>query len=117
MEERESSYELRELENQADALNDAVRHFQREEENEDEQILKELRKIDRMFDICGEGDIKLKSLLEEKQNRLHKMRKEKNEFADELFAKAKDEQRKLEVRREELICKMNESQEEKSKES
>lgn len=112
MEERDNLEELRELEEQEDQLEDVVRRFQREEEQEDNMLLGELDKLDRIYDTCDAEDIKLKSLLEEKREILCKMRNEKNSFADEFYARVRDEKRKLDEKREELRYQMSETHEE-----
>lgn len=102
---------LRELEEQEDALNDMIRNFKREEEEEDHMLLDELNKLDQMYDMCDESDVKLKSLMEEKREILCQIRNENSNFADEFYAHVQNEQRKLEDKREELKAQFDESTE------
>ncbi len=90
---------LRNLEEKEEELEQAIRQFEQDEEEEEIWIFKELRELDGLQDAWGNTDNVLNQILEEKRNILIKMREDKMLFADEFYKRAAKEKEFINIER------------------
>lgn len=110
MEEKEISARLRELEEKEDAIESQERRFRREEEIEEIELFRASARLERMREGCSENDIKIMQLLDEQQQLLHTMQKEKSDFADEFVSHIQNQKRKIFEEKEDLQYKLHQLQ-------
>ena len=66
------------------------------EDDEDMEILKTYRKLDRMREACGANDAEILQLLDEKESILKSLRKKKMEFEEKLQHETKKDMQRIE---------------------
>ena len=110
MEEKEISARIKELEEKEDAIEEQVRRFQREEEIEEIELFRASSSLERMRERCSEKDIKIIRLLDEQQQLLHTMQREKSDFADEFFSHIQNEKIKALEEKEDLRYQLHQLQ-------
>lgn len=111
MEEKEIIDKLWLIDDKEDRIYSVEKKFEREEEEEEERLFQEYAYIENMRENCSESDKEIQELLDEKQYLLDRIRIHKSEFADEFYAKMKEEKQKIDMEREELRSELKKIQE------
>lgn len=115
MKEKEISARIRELEEKEDEIESQERRFRREEEIEEIELSRAASHLERMREGCSEKDVKIMQLLDEQQQLLHTMQREKSDFADEFFSYIQKEKRKVFEEKEDLQYQLHQLQKETEK--
>lgn len=101
-----------ELKEEREALQQRKRRVLEKEDEEDMELLKSYRDIDRMREACGTADVKILQLLDEKQGMLDSIRRKKTEFEEKLLEEVKKENQRIEET--EAACEAEEHGEEEN---
>lgn len=96
MEETKKQKNIEKLEEDKEALRRRKKRVLEKEDDEDMEILKTYRNLDRMREACGANDTEILRLLDEKQSVLDSLRRKKMEFAEEFQNETKKEKQKIE---------------------
>lgn len=110
---QEEMKEIRKLEEKEEEIDLAVSRFYREEEYEETEIFRSLKRLEEMDGCCPIEDAGMRELIEGQRELLRLIRAEKAEFAEEFNIKMREERRNAETEREALMRHIREQEEEK----
>ena len=96
MEETKKQKSIEKLEEDKEALERRKKRVLEREDDEDMEILRTYRNLDRMREACGVNDTEILRLLDEKQSVLDSIRRRKMEFGEEFQNETKKEEQKIE---------------------
>ena len=96
MEETKKQKSIEKLEEDKEALERRKKRVLEREDDEDMEILRTYRNLDRMREACGVNDTEILRLLDEKQSVLDSLRRRKMEFGEEFPNETKNEEQKIE---------------------
>lgn len=95
MEETKKQKNMEKLKEDQEALRRRKKRVLEKEDDEDMEILRTYRNLDRMREACGAKDTEILRLLDEKQSVLDSLRREKMEFVEEFQNETKKEEQKI----------------------
>ena len=96
MEETKKQKSIEKLEEDKETLERRKKRVLEREDDEDMEILRTYRNLDRMREACGVNDTEILRLLDEKQSVLDSLRRRKMEFGEEFQNETKKEEQKIE---------------------
>ena len=107
MEETKKQKNMEKLEEDKEALRRRTKRVLEKEDDEDMEILRTYRNLDRMREACGANDTEILRLLDEKQSILDSLRRKKMEFEEELQNETKKEEQRIEEKIEASVQEKN----------
>ena len=96
MEETKKQKNMEKLKEDQEALRRRKKRVLEKEDDEDMEILRTYRNLDRMREACGVNDTEILRLLDEKQSVLDSLRRRKMEFGEEFPNETKNEEQTIE---------------------